>query len=453
MKTNSKWIRGWIRKGGNNRGDEWILKPIDWRNHKVSDISNLQADEVNVVAIFGNQNSGQKTVICTVAQLEAEKQPHTWLQLQIEAAEAKLLAKGSVASSGRDHLLDVLIRKFKTEHVKKLRSARDYEYALGLWSKRIGQVPISEITAKHIHDIKEELLETAPQAGTSSNKKLTHKSICNYLSILSSAFKFGQKAGVELVKPGFNPVILIDWPEVKGEHDNKRTAVLHRGSEELKALALELDKSESRDLKDVVYFCLVLGCRQSEAYGLTWDNVDLERGYIHLRQALRRNVVTKIDKDGNFVYAKNENGGKRVITKGLKNSDDSRSIPLEKFPSVTKILIRRKAAASERQLASGIREERVFPHDIKKAWNKVLKRAGLRKPGAGNKIDDFVFHCLRHTAATWQVQDGVPLFKISGYLGHKNLQSVARYAHWDVSQFDDSAATAEAGVADALGAV
>jgi integrase len=452
MKTNSKWIKGWIRKGGNNRGDEWILKPRDKRNHKVSDIHNLQADEVNVVAVFGSQENGRRETICTVAQLEEQKQPHTWLQLKIEAAEAKMLAKGSAISTGRDHVLDVLIRKFKAEHVKNLRCAHYYEQLLKFWSEKLGQIQISGITPSHIHDIKEQLLETAPKKGSSSNKKLTNKTICNYLSVLSSCLKWGQQQGVELVKPGFNPVVLIKWPEVKGATDNKRKAVFHRGSEELKALADGLNESTSPDLRDFVYFCLTLGVRRSEARGLTWNNVDLERGYLHLRQALRRNVCDGVDEDGNFIYAKNENGGKYVITKGLKNSDDSRSIPLEKFPSIAKILIRRKAAASERQLASGIREDRVFPQDPSKAWNTLIKKLGLRHQG-DDRLDDYVFHTLRHSAATWQVQDGVPLFKISKFLGHNNLQSVDRYTHWDTSQLDDSAATAEAGVADALGAV
>tara|TARA_R100000808_G_scaffold4233_1_gene14114 strand:+ start:295 stop:1665 length:1371 start_codon:yes stop_codon:yes gene_type:complete len=456
MKTKSNFIKKWAKAGGNQRGENFQLKPVDKRIHTVKDIPNLQADQVKVIAIVGGHN-GQRKTLSTVAELEQQEQPYIWLQQQIEKFEANRTAPASKRAAAPIDAFSLplsnLIRRFKTDHVSKLRSARDYEYALGLWDAEIGHLPVDQVKATHIEKFKNDLLNRAPSVGTSGNKKLTNKSVRNYLSILSSAFNFGQKLGVELVRPGNNPVKLIDWPEIKGEHDNKRTEVLLRGSDELTSLVEQLNLSESRDLKDFVLFCLITGVRQSEAYGLTWENVDLEHGYVHLNQALRRNVVEGVDEDGNFIYAKNENGGKRVITKGLKNNSDKRVIHLDQFPSVKKLLVSRKAAAAERQIAGGEAEDRVFPQDIKKAWNKVLKRAGLRKDGAGNKTDDLVFHTLRHSAATWQVQDGIPLFQVSHFLGHKNLQSVSRYAHFDPSQAEAGARTAEAGVTAAFGAI
>ena len=457
MKTKSQFIKNWVKKGGNLKGDEWNLVPVKKSKFSSKDIQNLQADEVNIIAVIGSQRDGRRVKLGTIAELEQQESKQLWLHQRIEEAKKNIKPVASKAVSAPIDAFSLplsnLIRRFKTDHVSKLRSARDYEYALGLWDAEIGHLPVDQVHATHIEKFKNDLLNRAPSVGTSGNKKLTNKSVRNYLSILSSAFNFGQKLGVELVRPGNNPVKLIDWPEIKGEHDNKRTEVLLRGSDELAALVEQLNLSESRDLKDFVLFALITGVRQSEAYGLTWDNVDLDHGYVHLSQALRRNVVEGVDEDGNFIYAKNEHGGKRVITKGLKNNSDKRVIHLDQFPSVRKLLVSRKAAAAERQLAGGKAEDRVFPQDIKKAWNKVLKRAGLRKEGAGNKTDDLVFHTLRHSAATWQVQDGIPLFQVSHFLGHKNLQSVSRYAHFDPSQAEAGARTAEAGVTAAFGAI
>jgi integrase len=56
------------------------------------------------------------------------------------------------------------------------------------------------------------------------------------------------------------------------------------------------------------------------------------------------------------------------------------------------------------------------------AWEHAVARAKLR---------DFSFHCLRHTAASYLVQAGVPLYTVGAILGHSSRSSAmtARYAH------------------------
>lgn len=39
------------------------------------------------------------------------------------------------------------------------------------------------------------------------------------------------------------------------------------------------------------------------------------------------------------------------------------------------------------------------------------------------------FHALRHTAASWMVQDGVPLYEVARILGHGSIYVTSRYAH------------------------
>jgi integrase len=65
------------------------------------------------------------------------------------------------------------------------------------------------------------------------------------------------------------------------------------------------------------------------------------------------------------------------------------------------------------------RGERVIQVSTK-AWGKALQRAG---------IEDFRWHDLRHTWASWHVQRGTPLHVPQELGGWKSVEMVRRYAH------------------------
>ena len=55
-----------------------------------------------------------------------------------------------------------------------------------------------------------------------------------------------------------------------------------------------------------------------------------------------------------------------------------------------------------------------------KAWYEALKRA---------EIEDFRWHDLRHTWASWHVQNGTPLYALQEMGGWESPEMVRRYAH------------------------
>jgi len=437
MKTKSNFIKNWVKKGGNLHGDEWILKPRDKRKHTLKDIPNLQSDQVNVIAIVGSQDAGQRKTLCTVAELEQQDSKQLWLQQQIEEAKTKLFAPVSKRAEAEDHKLDTLLRKTLVGHYVKeglaCTSVVENSY-FPFWSKHLGQVEIDKITAAHVANLRDKLLETKPDPrySRSDSGKLSHSTVRNYLSALSKAFEFGALPEVGLVK-GANPVRQIRWPDLKGKNSNKRDAILVQDSKQLKVLLECVSESQSPDLSDIFFFCLEVGIRASEAYGLTWDNFDTDQNTLKIEKALRSNVPTgEFDhKTGTAIYHTNKLGGRRVITKGLKNNEDSRSFDLEGCDIAIEILRKRRAAAAEKQLATGIIENRIFPAKIEKSWNRVVKCAGLR----GTELPELkkiCFHTLRHTCASWQIQSGdVSLYEIQHRQGWKCSQSVQRYAHYD----------------------
>jgi integrase len=69
----------------------------------------------------------------------------------------------------------------------------------------------------------------------------------------------------------------------------------------------------------------------------------------------------------------------------------------------------------------------VFPNShlakpllITKAWNTAVAKAG---------IEDFRFHDLRHSAASYLVMNGASLAEVGAVLGHKTVQMTKRYTH------------------------
>jgi integrase len=55
-----------------------------------------------------------------------------------------------------------------------------------------------------------------------------------------------------------------------------------------------------------------------------------------------------------------------------------------------------------------------------KAWYAALERAG---------VEDFRWHDLRHTWASWHVQNGTPLYALQEMGGWSSAEMVRRYAH------------------------
>ncbi len=76
-------------------------------------------------------------------------------------------------------------------------------------------------------------------------------------------------------------------------------------------------------------------------------------------------------------------------------------------------------------------------NDLEKPWRRIRARAGL---------DDVRIHDLRHTYASNAVMSGLSIPMVGKMLGHTQMQTTMRYAHFA----DDPVQHAAARVADAL---
>lgn len=137
-------------------------------------------------------------------------------------------------------------------------------------------------------------------------------------------------------------------------------------------------------LADMAAFSLSTGLRAANVTGLQWSQVDEERQlcWVHPDQAKARKAI---------------------------------AVPLN------------RVALAIVQKQKGIHPTHVFSVRGKpitqvstKAWYGGLKRAG---------IENFRWHDLRHTWASWHVQSGTPLFALQELGGWESVEMVRRYAH------------------------
>jgi integrase len=153
-------------------------------------------------------------------------------------------------------------------------------------------------------------------------------------------------------------------------------------------------------------FALSTGLRAGNGVGLKWDQVDLKRRVLWLYGDQTKNgedlSVSLNDNAMAILHARRRVHPEYVFTYQGK--------PIQRFTT--------------------------------RAWYKALKRAG---------IEDFRWHDLRHTWASWLVQNGVPLYAVQEMGGWKTASMVRKYAHLGPAHNLKFAQTIDSALTDATG--
>ena len=131
---------------------------------------------------------------------------------------------------------------------------------------------------------------------------------------------------------------------------------------------------------------LYTGSRLGEVAGLTWADVDLERGVVRIRQEKTRRA------------------------KSVPISDALRSLLL--------LLPRGVGAAPVFTRPDGLP---FSTRELQRAFSVARRMAGVRK--------ELTPHSIRHTFGSWLAIQGTPLRTIQELLGHADVRMTFRYAH------------------------
>lgn len=280
-------------------------------------------------------------------------------------------------------LRDLIARYRELELPKRSRQAYlKIDSNLKWWDRSIGHLLLKDITPSVLAECRDRLLVS----GSDHNKHIGKQNsqaqkspgtVTWCMACLSHALTV---AANEWQWIDSNPMLKVKKPKLPPSRarfldDEERTALLEA-----------CRQSRCPYLYPIVVIALSTGARYSEIMNLRWKDVDLDRGMARLERT--------------------KNKERRALHLASHALQLIKDLHATAKPNKTDFLFPR---------ADGM-----APFTIKKHWLTALKEAG---------IEDFRFHDLRHSAASYLAMNGATLAEIAEVLGHKTLQMVKRYAH------------------------
>ena len=254
----------------------------------------------------------------------------------------------------------------------------------------LGTVPLKRLTPKMVQEY---YTETQRTSGLSSNTMRRHH------DLLSSALRSAVRQDVIPA----SPMERVEPPKVR------TTESYFYNNQELKLL---YQKIEGNILELAVKLAGSLGMRREEICGLKWENVDLRRHLVLIREA-------------RTAY------GANIVQKETKNRASVRTLYL---PDEVYLILERERARQqqERCLQSpaynptdhvilDAKGAPYSPNALSLAFTRFVRK---------NDLPRLTFHGLRHTFATIASCQGASLFDIGKALGHATPATTGRiYTH------------------------
>jgi integrase len=152
-------------------------------------------------------------------------------------------------------------------------------------------------------------------------------------------------------------------------------------------------------------FLFLSGCRMSEAIGLQWKHIDLQRQEICICESLPLLPLSN--------YERERKSTKTGSVRFLKINVELGKLLEQIKPARVK--------PDELVFTNPTRTNHIDSHNFRNRWIKVLKKAGIpyRRP-----------HIIRHSFASHAIEQGIPLTGVAYLLGHSDTRMVAQtYGH------------------------
>ena len=304
---------------------------------------------------------------------------------------AKKILRKKLSSRDENRHLDVkkevnlkvsaLVERYSKECATQKRSYDREKSVLAGIQKELGHLFVREVDGSAVAQWYGNLTTTK---GLSAGTAVRHFNVMHHM-MGKAAIIWSKETGIDR-----NPA---DQVEVKRPDDQRER---YLSAEEMPRLKKALDEKMFRKagkginetffrLRLIVVVALTTGMRIAEIFGLKWTDLFYGEGLIAVRAKLKAGKV--------------------------------RYVPMPP-----------ELGREFKQFRSTVGEERIFPGEpgakrerqrVDKSFETILRMAG---------IEEFRFHDLRHTFASWYMMSGGDLYELAKILGHCNIKMTERYA-------------------------
>lgn len=289
---------------------------------------------------------------------------------EIEIQDGKYLGK----IEARKHTIAETLEKYARQKLIRMRpnTINLWRIFFKWWNDNYGAYTLADITPSFLTEAQDRLAQKEV-----NGRPVTPATINRYMTCMQTVISTACKEWQWLENNPFFRVKKLAEP-------NGRVRYLSDSERERLLAACQDPAIENPYLYPAVIVAMSTGARKNEILTLRWENIDLN--------------------------------AHRAILQETKNGE-RRSIPLVgKAYEVVKALYDSRKS-----------DVWVFPSrdgaqafDITRSWRKALSIAG---------VDNFHFHDLRHTCASYLAMNGATMGVIAEVLGHKDLKMTKRYAH------------------------
>ena len=255
--------------------------------------------------------------------------------------------------------------KVKATWIKETGHAENWIFPV------VGNFPLKTLSSFHIEQIKKSLLDA----------EKTPRTIQYCLATFRQVWNHARRAGIV---SGDSPTRNVKIPKF----DNQRQRFLTNG--ECSSL---LDELKKKSVETYFYSVMSLdaGLRFSEVAGLQWQDIDLVRQTILLRD-------TKSGRNRTVYMTERV---KAILSGMPKGAPDVLVFPGKHGGQMTEIGDAFKKAVDDLKLNQSISDDRL----------------------------KCVFHSLRHTHASRLLEAGTDIYLVKTLLGHRNIATTERYLH------------------------